>query len=312
MIIISLDQEGKVLKNKEWDIIRYITKGRDNYIGDDCAVWEEPGLVVTTDHMCEGVHFDLSFMNPKSIGWRLMAANASDVISMGSLPSHFLLNIAAPSKDVETIKKIVDGITLFSNKYNLEILGGDTTAAEKITVGVTMFGKKTAKPLLRSGAKPGDSFYITEPVGLSQCGLYHLKNNSAGFEQSKEKFLFPDPFKTRPADIENANCAIDISDSLLSELELISKASNVGIMIDLEKIPVHEEVLKTARILGIPAEQIIFSSGEEFSLILTSNKKMNGLYHIGFIKESGDSKIEIISKNGAVDSSSFSIFSHFS
>jgi thiamine-monophosphate kinase len=301
-----------MLKNKEWDIIRYITKDRDSYIGDDCAVWDEPGLVVTTDHMCEGTHFDLSFMKPESIGWRLMAANASDVISMGSLPSHFLLNIAAPTKNIETIKKIVDGITLFSDKYDLEILGGDTTAAEKITVGVTMFGKKTAKPLLRSGAKPGDRVYLTEPVGLSQCGLYHLKNGTPGFEQSKEKFLFPDPFKTRPADIKNANCAIDISDSLLSELELISKASNVGIEIDLEKIPVHEEVLKTAQILGVKVEQIMFSSGEEFSLILTSENKMNGLYHIGFIKESGDSKIEIISKNGAVDSSSFSVFSHFS
>lgn len=301
-----------MLKNKEWDIIRYITKNREDYIGDDCAVWDEPGLVVTTDHMCEGVHFGFSFMPPESIGWRLMAANASDVISMGSLPSHFLLNIAAPSKDIEIIKKIVDGITLFSDKYDLEILGGDTTSAEKITVGVTMFGKKTAKPLLRSGAKPGDRIYITQPPGLSQCGLYHLKNGTAGFEQSKEKFLYPDPYETRPADIEKANCAIDISDSLLSELELISKASNVGVEIDLEKVPVHEEVLKTAQILDIPVEKIIFGSGEEFSLILTSDKKMEELYDIGFIKESGDSKIEIISKNGVIDSSSFSVFNHFS
>jgi len=301
-----------MLKNKEWDIIRYITKGKDRYIGDDCAVWDEVGLVVTTDHMCEGTHFDLSFMPADSVGWRLMAANASDIISMGSMPTHFLLNIAAPPEKTKIVTKIIDGITKFSNKYGIEILGGDTTSAEKITVGATMFGKKTKKPLLRSTAEKGDAIFICEAPGLSECGLYHLKNGTPGFEKSKEKFLYPDPFKTRPQDLETANCAIDISDSLLSELNLISKASNLGITIDIEKIPIHEEVLRTARLKKISAHEIVLTSGEEFSLILTSSKKLKDIYHIGFINDSGDNEVDITSKDGVVDCSSFSIFIHFS
>ena len=300
-----------MLKNKEWDIIRYITGNNNKYTGDDCAVWEETGLVVTTDHMCEDTHFDLSFMPPESVGWRLMAANASDVISMGSLPSHFLLNIAAPSDSLEVVKKIIDGINRFADKHGIKILGGDTTSASAITIGATMFGKKPERPLLRSTAKSGERIYICEPLGLSRCGLYHLKNGNEGFEESKNKFLYPDPFKTRPLNIKDITCAIDISDSLFSELNLISKASDTGIQINFENVPVHPEVLRTAQMIGIPVSQLIFGSGEEFSLIVTSSKKLERLYDIGFINDSGETEVEIISKDGAVDSSSFPVFTHF-
>lgn len=300
-----------MLKNKEWDIIRHITNNKDNYIGDDCAVWDDFGLVVTTDHMCEGTHFDLSFMPPESVGWRLMAANASDILSMGSIPTHFLLNIASPSNELAVTKRIIDGVNLFADKYGIEILGGDTTSASSITVGATMFGKKPDRPLLRSSAKPEDMISICVPVGLSSCGLYHLKKGTDGFEDSKNKFLYPDPFTTKPKDFREINCAIDISDSLISELTLISKASNVSIQINSENIPVHPEVADTADIIGVPVEQIIFTSGEEFSLILTSNKKVEGLYNIGSVKDHGENKVEIISKNGITDHSSFSVFNHF-
>ena len=312
MIIIQLVKEENLLTNKEWDIIRYITEKKDRYIGDDCAVWEEFGLVVTTDHMCEGTHFDLSFMPPESVGWRLMAANASDIISMGSVPTHFLLNIAAPSKDLTISKKIIDGVNRFADKYSIDILGGDTTSASSITVGVTMFGKKPERPLLRSSAKPGDLVYICEPLGLSRCGLYHLKNGNEGFDESKNKFLYPDPFTTSPKEFKDINCAIDISDALISELELISKASDVSIEINLESVPIHPEVTKTADIIGVSVEQMVFTSGEEFSLIVTSKEKLKGLYNIGFIKDSGKNKIEIISKDAVTDSSSFSVYDHFS
>lgn len=300
-----------MLKNREWDIIGHITDKKDKYIGDDCAVWDEFGLVVTTDHMCEGTHFDLSFMSPESVGWRLMAANASDIISMGSIPTHFLLNIAVPSKDLNITKRIIDGINRFADRYNIEILGGDTTSASSITIGATMFGKKPEKPLLRSSAKPGDNVYICDTVGLSYCGLYHLKNGNEGFEESKNKFLFPDPFITKPKDLGNINCAIDISDSLISELILIAGASDVSFEINSENIPIHPEAAKTAQIIGVPVENIIFTSGEEFSLIVTSSKKIKGLYNIGSVKDQGDKRVEITTKNGVVDSSSFSVFDHF-
>lgn len=125
-----------MLENKEWDIIRSLANAgeRDNpFIGDDCAFWREKNLFVTTDHMVEGHHFDLSFMPPETVGWRIMAANASDVISMGSKPTHFLLNIAIPSERYETGRKILEGIQKFAQTHGITLMGGDTTGGNSFS-----------------------------------------------------------------------------------------------------------------------------------------------------------------------------------
>lgn len=300
-----------MLKNKEWDIINLITGENNPFTGDDCAVWNERSLVVTTDHMCEGVHFDLSFMPPESVGWRLMAANASDIISMGSIPTHFLFNIAIPENRYDVAGKIITGVKKFARKYNIVLLGGDTTGAGSFTIGATMFGEKPEKPLLRSGALPGDTVFLASYTGLSKCGLIHLKNGSDGFEESKNRFLFPDPFKYIPESLHKINCAIDISDSLKSELELISVASNVGLEINFDEIPVHEEVKQTAGLYSIPVQDLILGSGEEFILLFTSDHIIKEAYPIGKVIYSKEPKVEITSKNSCVDLSAIPIFSHF-
>lgn len=300
-----------MLKNKEWDIINLITGGNNPFTGDDCAVWNEKSLVVTTDHMCEGIHFDLSFMPAEAVGWRLMAANASDIISMGSIPTHFLFNIAIPKNGYEIAAKIISGVKQFAQKYKIELMGGDTTSAHSFTVGATMFGEKPAKPLLRNGALPGDTVFLASHTGLSKCGFIHLKNGSGGFEGSKNRFLFPDPFQYIPEPLNKINCAIDISDSLKSELELISIASNVGLEIDFDKIPVHEEVKQTAELYSLPVQDLILGSGEEFILLFTSDSIIKGAYPIGKVIYSKEPTVEITSKNSRIDLSAIPTFSHF-
>jgi len=300
-----------VLKNREWDIINLITGTGNTFTGDDCAVWNEKSLVVTTDHMCEGIHFDLNFMPPEAIGWRLMAANASDIISMGSIPAHFLFNIAIPENGYETAAKIISGVKRFSEKYNIKLMGGDTTGGRSFMIGATMFGEKPEKLLLRSGAKPGDTVFLASHTGLSKCGLLHLMNGTAGFEESKNRFLFPDPFRHIPESLNKINCAIDISDSLKSELELISVASNVGLEIDFDKIPIHEEVKRTAELLSIPVFDLILGSGEEFILLFTSDSIIKGAYPIGKVIYSKEPDIAITSKNSRIDLAAVSTFSHF-
>ena len=293
-----------MLNNREWELINFAKGEKNAFIGDDCAVWNEKSLVVTTDHFCENVHFDLSFMPAEAVGWRLMAANASDVISMGSRPTHYLLNIAVPEGGFENAKKMIEGIHNFAEKYGVLLLGGDTTAAEKFTLGVTMFGDKPEKPLLRSAAKPGDFVYLAAETGLSLCGFKALKNKLTGFEKSVERFLYPDPFKHIPNKINELNAAIDISDSLMSELRLLCNLSNVSIEIDFDKIPVHEEVKIYSSRFDVPLERLLFGSGEEFIMLFTADHKIDGAFEIG-------KKLEIIGKNGVIDADSVKLFSHF-
>lgn len=300
-----------MLKNKEWDIINLITGSGNPFVGDDCAVWNEKSIVITTDHMCEGIHFDFSFMPPESVGWRLMAANASDIISMGSIPTHFLFNIAIPKDKYQIAEKIISGVKKFSEKYNIKLMGGDTTSASSFFVGATMFGEKPETPLLRKNAKPGNTVYLASFTGLSQCGLIHLKKGSEGFFESKKRFLLPDPYKYKPYSFDSINCAIDISDSLKSELELISSASGVSIQINFDKIPVHPEVRLTSELFSIPLENLILGSGEEFILLFTSDSIIKNAYPIGKVINSKEPKVEIISKNSNFNFSAVTTFSHF-
>jgi len=301
-----------MLNNKEWMLIKKVTGNNNPFTGDDCAVWNEKNLVVTTDHMCENYHFDLSFMPPDSIGWRLMAANASDIISMGSKPTHCLLNIAAPREKTDIADGMIEGIRNFTDKYGIKIIGGDTTGADLFMIGATMFGEKPDKPLLRSGAKPGDFVYIATHTGLSKCGLLHLKKNTPGFELSKKKFLYPDPFETAPPSFEGINSAIDISDSLVSELQLLSKSSKVKIKINIEAIPVNIEVEKTAQLLKTSIEELILGSGEEFSLLFTTEMDLKWGHKIGKVYETKEPKVEIFSKDRLFNIDLVKTFDHFS
>ena len=300
-----------MLNNREWELINFAKGEKNAFIGDDCAVWNEKSLVVTTDHFCENIHFDLSFMPAEAVGWRLMAANASDVISMGSRPTHYLLNIAVPEGGFENAKKMIVGIRNFAEKYEIALLGGDTTAAERFTLGITMFGEKPEKPLLRSAAKPGDFVYLASETGLSLCGYKALKRGLDGFEKSKERFLYPDPFLHIPNKINELNVSIDISDSLLSELRLICAMSDVSIKIEAEKIPVHEEVKLGSELFSIPLLNLLFGSGEEFIMLFSADHKINGAFEIGRVTDKQGQQLEITYKNSIVDADSIKLFSHF-
>ncbi|MGI6393782.1 MAG: thiamine-phosphate kinase [bacterium] len=298
-------------KNKEREIIELITGKNNRFVGDDSALWAEKSLVVATDHVCEGVHFDFSFMPPDAVGWRLMAANASDIISMGSLPNRFLFNIAIPKTGFEVAKGIIEGVKKFAGKYDIELMGGDTTRGESFMACVTMFGEMAKKPLLRSGAKVGDSLYLAASTGLSHCGFLHLKNSSSGFEKSKKQFLYPDPFKFLPENFDQINGAIDISDSLISELNLIAEMSGVSIEVDYDALPVDSEVKKSAEMFNIPLEKLIFGSGEEFFLLFTSDKEVKKGIKIGKVCEKKGENVKIFSKKHDFNFSGDPIFNHF-
>jgi thiamine-monophosphate kinase len=298
-----------MLDNIEWKIINKISK--DNcFIGDDCVFLEKENQLITTDQFVEHIHFDFNFMPAKSIGWRLMAANASDVLAMGGKPEKFLLNFAIPKEKISLGEKVIDGIIEFANEYNIKIIGGDTTSSENCFFAVTMIGTPENKIWFRSNLKENDDIYIAHYPGLSKCGFIALKNKISGFEESKERFLYPDPFRYFPF-FGEINGAIDLSDSLFSELTILAKASNKLIKIDLDLIPIHKEIKNICQKTGKNYLEFIMGGGEEFFLILSSPKEIPGFFKIGKVFK-GEGKVELYKKNRIISHNNFNIFNHFS
>ena len=303
-----------MLDNREWDLIRRLAVLDDPihpFIGDDCAEMPQHGLLVTTDHMAEGVHFDLSFMPPDSVGWRLMAANASDVIAMGSRPTHCTINLAFPMDRKEEGEKIIEGIVRFCRKYSIGCIGGDTTGAPSFFVGATMFAPFPKYPWRRSGAKPGDRVFIAGEPGLSRAGLTALRRRRNDAPAAVERFLYPDPFVFFPPPVK-LSAAIDVSDSLVSELTLIARASRVSIEIMVEKIPVHAEVALISQEEGIPVYNFLLASGEEFFLVVTSRDLVPGWYEIGIVTERSNHDVMVRADSGCLDLARLPVWDHFS
>ncbi len=302
-----------MLDNREWDIIRTLTALDDPqraFIGDDCAVWREHHLLVTTDHMTEGVHFDLSFMPPDAVGWRLMAANASDIFAMGGRPTHCTLNLAFPPDRRAEADGIVSGIVRFCREHRIVCLGGDTTGASLFFVGATMFAPLPDAPWRRSGAQPGDRLFIAAEPGLSQAGLFALRGNHHDCPTAVQRFLYPDPF-IYPAVPAPVTAAIDLSDSLFSEATLIARSSGVSIEIVLDAVPHHPEVIRMAKRGNIPVSDFLLAGGEEFFLIVTAPAPLPGFYEIGIVTERGPHEVLVHSGGAPLDTARLPVWNHF-
>ena len=147
-------------------------------IGDDAALLKPTNekLLVTTDMMVERVHFNLSFITPYQLGFKLVSVNVSDIYAMGGKPKFLLLNIAMnKNMDKDVIDRFFDGVHEAMNLYNLSLVGGDLSASHKgMTLSATIIGY-TKGYIKRSGAKIGDRIYVTGNLGDSACGLHLLK-----------------------------------------------------------------------------------------------------------------------------------------
>jgi len=175
-----------------------------------------------------------------------------------------------------------------------------------------MFGLPGGKIWERKNAAAGEKIYIADYPGLSKAGFIALKKGYQGFEEAKKRFLSPDPFPLFPKNINGINAAIDISDSLISEISLIAGASKVSIIVDIEKIPVHKEVIQMAERENISPEKLILSSGEEFFLLVSSSQHVENFHEIGYARVYDGTPL-IVKKNGIpLDFSNINLYSHFS
>jgi thiamine-monophosphate kinase len=310
-------------------------------IGDDASVLKPLNkfLLLTTDMMVEGVHFDLTFTTPYQLGFKLVSVNVSDIYAMGGQPSCVLLNIAMQKeKDLVFMDLLFRGIQDAMKQYKTVLIGGDLSAAlQDMSLSATLIGYADTY-LLRSGAKVGDRIYVTGNLGDSACGLRVLKKinkpvslsrrsgSRAGIpsalsamltrvglswnvaEPLVRRHLMPEARNPRRF-VQQATSMIDISDGLLVDLTRLCKESRTGAKIYEEKIPVSPEMKEAAMHMGLSPLALALAGGEDYELLFTAppGKKVNAIY-IGDIVKS-----KMVTVNGKGKEKAFSAcgYQHF-
>ncbi|PCJ57147.1 MAG: thiamine-phosphate kinase [Planctomycetota bacterium] len=266
-------------------------------IGDDCAITKNTHKqqLHSTDCLVEGIHFENFDENAYDIGWKLVGVNLSDIAAMGGFPSTGLLSFAIPDKiNLSALNSMIDGIADCCTKYDLKIIGGDTSKSSgPIFLNLAITGYVDNKPILRDGAQVGDDIYVTGKLGGSLLSRHYKVNPRLKEMQWLSSF--------------GINAAIDVSDGLLGDLGHICENSKCFVTLIENNIPIHDDAAKLIKDLKqfnkTPLEGA-FTDGEDFEIIFTvpnnkSEELINNwpfndkLYCIGNITAGPDNSLEL-------------------
>jgi len=233
-------------------------------LGDDAAILEPPAgeqLVVSTDTSVEDVHFRRRWLTSGEIGYRSAMAALSDLAAMGARPLGMTVALALPPAWKADLGPLADGIGEAARDVECHVIGGDLSRSEMLHCTFTVLGA-SARPVLRSGAKVGDSVYVTGQLGGPGAALRALSAGTDPAPLARERFARPVARIREGAWIaqHGANAMIDLSDGLVSDAEHIATASGVRLTIDLDKLPVLQ---------GCAARDAA-RSGEEYELLFTA------------------------------------------
>ena len=303
-------------------------------IGDDAAVlsYDKKQIVVTTDLLVEGVHFDLSYVPLKHLGYKAVMVNLSDVYAMNATATQITVSIAVSNRfPLEALEELYAGITTAAKLYNIDVVGGDTTSSTSgLIISITAIGEvEKGNEVLRSGAKPNDLLVVTGDIGGAYMGLQVLEREKEVFKVNPnsqpdlsmytyivERQLKPEARKDivellKKLEVKPTSM-IDISDGLSSEVIHICKQSKVGVDVYENKIPLDPQVISTCEEFNIDSTTVALNGGEDYELLMTISQndfpKIKGnpnLTIIGYITEEergmhlvtrAEEKIPIIAK----------------
>jgi len=269
-------------------------------IGDDSAAIKigNRKILVTTDMLIEGIHFDLSYTTFFQLGYKLLAVNISDIFAMGGYPKYFFISLGIPKRfKPDDIGALYSGILKLAKKYDIAIAGGDTCASEKgLVLNGTLIGT-AGRIVTRAGARAGDGIFVTDTLGDSAMGLELLKRQKAKGERQGargeqlfahliKKHLMPEP--TPVKDIADITSMIDISDGLLIDLSHICDESKAGAVIHRNKIPLSRELADAAKISGLDPLRFALKGGEDYALLFTAPQDIKtNAFRIGEIVRKG-------------------------
>lgn len=317
----------------EFGLIEHITKHIEltqestiKGVGDDAAIlnFKEEQIVVTTDLLLEGVHFDLSYVPLKHLGYKAIVVNLSDVFAMNAQPTQVLVSIGVSNRfSLEAIEEIYQGMNIACKRYGVDLVGGDTSASKQgLVISVTAIGKQSAEKIVtRNGAAINDLVCVTGDLGAAYMGLQLLEREKnvylsnpniqpdlEGYDYIVERQLKPEARKDIIDLFAERNIIptsmIDISDGLASEILHLCKSANLGASIYEEKIPIDPMTYESARAFNLDPTVCALSGGEDYELLFTIKqidfdkiKNNPDISVIGHMTQSSEGA-QLISKSG--------------
>ncbi|WP_299430813.1 thiamine-phosphate kinase [uncultured Maribacter sp.] len=264
-------------------------------IGDDAAVldFKDKKVVISTDLLVENVHFDLSYMPLKHLGYKAVMVNLSDIYAMNAKATQITVSIAVSNRfPLEALEELYAGIKTATDKYKVDLIGGDTTSSTKgMLISITAIGEANEEDIVyRNGAKPKDLLVVTGDLGGAYMGLQVLErekevfkvnpNNQPDLEPYSyivERQLKPEARKDIPELLKelgvHPTSMIDISDGLSSEILHLCENSKVGINLYEDKIPLDPTVISTCEEFNLDGTTVALSGGEDYELLFTIDQK---------------------------------------
>ena len=325
----------------EFQLIEHLTKSVKLHhrstikgVGDDCAVIENKNkqTLITTDLLVEGIHFDMSYMPLKHLGYKAVMVNLSDVYAMNAFAKQITVSIAVSNRfPLEALEELYAGIHLACKTYQIDLVGGDTTSSTKgLLISITAIGEADKKDVVyRNGAKANDLLVVSGDLGAAYLGLQVLEREKQVFQVNPnaeheldnytyliERQLKPEARKDivkllRDLEVKPTSM-IDISDGLSSEILHICKQSDVGCNLYEDKIPLDQQVISTCEEFNMDSTTVALSGGEDYELLFTisqedfpkikANPHLTVIGHITDKKEGchlitrGHQKVEIIAQ----------------
>ena len=282
----------------EFGLIDRLTEGFEIHnpstlkgVGDDAAVmdFKNKKTVVSTDLLIEGVHFDLSYVPLKHLGYKSVVVNVSDIYAMNATATQITVSIAVSNRfPLEALEELYTGIRLACEHYKVDLVGGDTTSSTRgLIISVTAIGEAEVSDLVyRNGAQPNDLVVLTGDIGGAYMGLQILEREKAVFQVNPnsqpdiemysyilERQLKPEARKDIPPLLKQLGvkptAMMDVSDGLSSEILHICKQSGVGCRLYEDKIPLDPQVISTCEEFNLDSTTIALSGGEDYELLFT-------------------------------------------
>ena len=288
----SLSQLG------EFKLIEHLTKNFDVKndstlvsIGDDAAVldFKSKKVIVSTDLLIEGVHFDLSYMPLRHLGYKAVVVNVSDICAMNARATQITVSIAVSNRfSLEALEELFDGINHAAKFYNVDVIGGDTTSSQKgLIISITAIGQANEDEIVyRTGAIDTNLLVVSGDLGSAYMGLQILEREKQVFQVNPnnqpdldaytyliERQLRPEARHDVKEMLEKLEikptAMIDISDGLSSEIIHICKQSKVGCNLYEDKIPVDPQFINVCEEFNIDATTVAINGGEDYELLFT-------------------------------------------
>ena len=293
-----MDSRTDISTLGEFGLIDHLTKNIELQnassvvgVGDDAAIIDHFGkqIVVTTDLLIEGVHFDLTYTPLKHLGYKSVVVNLSDVYAMNAIPAQIVISLGISNRfSVEAVEELYEGVYAACKKYGVDLVGGDTTSSQKgLIISVTAIGEVAPdKYVKRSTAQKGDLLCVSGNLGAAYVGLLFLEREKKIYMENPQvqpdlegesfvigRMLKPEARKDIIEFFAKSEILptsmIDISDGLSSEILHICRESNLGCMLYEEKIPIAEEMRKAAYKFEIDPTACALSGGEDYELLFT-------------------------------------------